>query len=84
MSQPTENVTVGNSLDLTALFAVALLVVGFTFSDDVVEFLCDIADYPAPNVPASVRQAARSDANQRSTGRFINGPGYSCGAARPW
>lgn len=49
-----------------------------------VEFLCDIADYPAPNVPASVRQAARSDANQRSTGRFINGPGYSCGAPRPW
>ena len=29
-------------MDLTALVAVALLVVGFTFSDDVVEFLCDL------------------------------------------
>jgi len=37
VSPPTESVTTegaaaGNSLDLTALFAVALLVVGFTFS----------------------------------------------------
>ena len=29
-------------MDLTALVTVALLVVGFTFSDDVVEFLCDL------------------------------------------
>ncbi len=41
-SVPTESAAAGNSLDLTALLAVALLVVGFTFSDDVVEFLCDI------------------------------------------
>jgi hypothetical protein len=37
-----ETAAPGNSLDLTALLAVALLVVGFTFSDDVIEFLCDI------------------------------------------
>lgn len=49
-----------------------------------VEFLCDVADYPAPNVPASLRLLARSDANQRASQRFINGPGYSCGTPRPW
>jgi len=42
MPEPSEGVAAGNSLDLTALLAVALLVVGFTFSDDVVEFLSDI------------------------------------------
>jgi hypothetical protein len=57
VSPPTESVTTegaaaGNSLDLTALFAVALLVVGFTFSDDVVEFLCDITgNSQAANAP---------------------------------
>lgn len=49
-----------------------------------VEFLCDVADYPQPWVPASVRVAAASDANARAAGRFINGPGYSCGDPRPW
>jgi hypothetical protein len=49
-----------------------------------VEFLCDVADYPARNVPASLRMAARGDANQRAVQRFINGPGYSCGTPRPW
>jgi hypothetical protein len=49
-----------------------------------VEFLCDVADQSQSWVPASVRQAARSDANTRATQRFINGPGYSCGDARPW
>jgi hypothetical protein len=42
VTQEPEAVARGNSLDLTALVVVALLVVGFTFSDDVVEFLCDI------------------------------------------
>jgi hypothetical protein len=49
-----------------------------------VEFLCDVNQYPAPNVPASVRNAAKSDANARATQRFINGPGYKCGDPRPW
>lgn len=49
-----------------------------------VEFLCDVADQPQPWVPASVRLAARTDANQRSAARFINGPGYFCGNPRPW
>jgi len=49
-----------------------------------VEFLCDVNDYPQWWVPASVRQAARADANARAAQRFINGPGYSCGNPRPW
>jgi hypothetical protein len=49
-----------------------------------VEFLCDVADYPKSWMPASVRAAARVDANQRASQRFINGPGYSCGNPRPW
>ena len=49
-----------------------------------VEFLCDVADYPKAWVPASVRQAARADANARAVTRFINGPGYQCGNPRPW
>ncbi|UXI70466.1 hypothetical protein [Tahibacter amnicola] len=49
-----------------------------------VEFLCDVADYPKSWVPASVRTAARSDANARAVSRFINGPGYQCGNPRPW
>jgi len=49
-----------------------------------VEFLCDIADFPQPWVPNSVRLRAQADANQRSAERFINGPGYSCGSPRPW
>jgi hypothetical protein len=49
-----------------------------------VEFLCDVADYPQSWVPASVRQAARADADARAAERFINGPGYKCGDARPW
>lgn len=49
-----------------------------------VEFLCDVADQPQDWVPASVRQAAQVDANQRAAERFINGPGYSCGEPRPW
>jgi hypothetical protein len=49
-----------------------------------VEFLCDVNQYPAANVPASVRNAAKSDANTRAAQRFINGPGYKCGDPRPW
>lgn len=49
-----------------------------------VEFLCDVNQYPAPNVPMSVRNAAKSDANNRAANRFINGPGYKCGDPRPW
>jgi hypothetical protein len=49
-----------------------------------VEFLCDVAEYPQGWVPASVRQAARVDANQRADQRFINGPGFHCGDPRPW
>jgi hypothetical protein len=49
-----------------------------------VEYLCDVSDFPQSWVPASVRQAARVDANQRAAQRFINGPGYSCGNPRPW
>jgi hypothetical protein len=49
-----------------------------------VEFLCDVADFPQPWVPASVRQTASADANTRAVNRFINGPGYSCGSPRPW
>lgn len=49
-----------------------------------VEYLCDVADLPQSWVPASVRQAARADANTRATQRFINGPGFTCGSARPF
>jgi hypothetical protein len=49
-----------------------------------VEFLCDVSDQPQQWVPASVRQAAAVDANQRAAQRFINGPGYTCGSPRPW
>ena len=49
-----------------------------------VEFLCDVADYPKGWVPASVRQKAKADADARAVARFINGPGYKCGGARPW
>lgn len=49
-----------------------------------VEFLCDVSDYPQSWVPASVRTSAALDANSRAAGRFINGPGYSCGDPRPW
>ena len=52
MNQEADTVAPGNSLDLTALVAVALLVVGFTFSDDVVEFLCDLTgNSHAANAP---------------------------------
>ena len=52
MDQGAKTVAPGHSLDLTALVTVALLVVGFTFSDDVVEFLCDITGYGhAANAP---------------------------------
>jgi hypothetical protein len=49
-----------------------------------VEFLCDVADQPQNWVPASVRTASKSDADQRAVQRFINGPGYKCGEPRPW
>ncbi len=49
-----------------------------------VEFLCDVADFPQPWIPASVRQSAAADANTRAAQRFINGPGYTCGSPRPW
>lgn len=49
-----------------------------------VEFLCDVADYSQWWVPKSVREAARVDADKRAAERFINGPGYKCGDARPW
>jgi hypothetical protein len=49
-----------------------------------VEYLCDIADQSQSWVPASVRLAAKTDADTRSAQRFINGPGYACGDARPW
>jgi hypothetical protein len=45
-----------------------------------VEFLCDVADQSQSWVPNSVRLRATADANARSAARFINGPGYSCGA----
>jgi len=49
-----------------------------------VEFLCDVNQLPAPSVPMSVRLTAKSDADNRAVNRFINGPGYKCGDARPW
>lgn len=49
-----------------------------------VEYLCDIADQSQSWVPSSVRLAAKTDANTRAGQRFINGPGYTCGSARPW
>ena len=49
-----------------------------------VEYLCDIADQSKSWVPASVRLAAKTDADTRAAARFINGPGYTCGSARPW
>jgi hypothetical protein len=49
-----------------------------------VEFLCDVSDFPQWWIPNSVRIAAASDANARSSSRFINGPGYFCGDPRPF
>ena len=49
-----------------------------------VEFLCDVADQSKGWVPNSVRVASKTDADQRAVSRFINGPGYKCGAPRPW
>ncbi len=49
-----------------------------------VEYLCDIAENAADFVPASVRQLAESEANQRLTSRFINDVAYLCGDPRPW
>ena len=49
-----------------------------------VEFLCDVADQSKSWVPASVRLVAATNSNVRSRQRFINGPGYICGDARPW
>jgi hypothetical protein len=49
-----------------------------------VEYLCDVADQSQSWVPASVRLAAQTDANTRAGQRFINGPGYTCGSARPF
>ena len=49
-----------------------------------VEYLCDVADQSQSWVPASVRLAAKTDADTRAAQRFINGPGYACGDARPW
>ena len=49
-----------------------------------VEFLCDVNQFPKSWVPASVRIAAKNDANARAAQRFINGPGYKCGDPRPW
>jgi len=49
-----------------------------------VEYLCDVADQSQSWIPASVRMAAQTDANTRAGQRFINGPGYTCGSARPW
>ncbi|MDT4899061.1 MAG: hypothetical protein QOH25_4138 [Acidobacteriota bacterium] len=49
-----------------------------------VEFLCDVSELPQSWVPASVRLSAEADANQRSSERFINGPGFYCGDPRPW
>jgi hypothetical protein len=47
------------------------------------EFLCDLADFHQWWVPYSVYSAASSDANQRSTTKFVNGPWYLCGSPRP-
>jgi hypothetical protein len=49
-----------------------------------VEYLCDIADQSQSWVPASVKLAAKTDADTRAAQRFINGPGYTCGSARPF
>lgn len=49
-----------------------------------VEFLCDVADQSKAWVPEPVRTAGKSDADKRAVTRFINGPGYKCGAPRPW
>jgi hypothetical protein len=49
-----------------------------------VEALCDLVDYPAWWVPASVLATAHSDADNYAENRFINGWGYHCGDYRPW
>jgi hypothetical protein len=47
------------------------------------EFLCDIADNPAPWVPAAARFIAANMARHTARTHFNNGPGWVCGAAAP-
>lgn len=49
-----------------------------------VEFLCDVAEVSKAWVPMSVRNVARTEANQRLASRFRNAIGYRCGDPRPW
>ena len=49
-----------------------------------VEYLCDLAEYPASWVPASVTILARAEANELLCTRFGNAVGYRCGDPRPW
>jgi hypothetical protein len=48
------------------------------------EFLCDVDDYGEGWLPAIIATRARSEANNRLSGRFRNAVGYRCGDARPW
>jgi hypothetical protein len=48
-----------------------------------VEFLADIAVFPAAWVPADVRSDAKSTANRLLGARFINDPGFVVGEPRP-
>ncbi|MCA9734003.1 MAG: hypothetical protein H6696_04500 [Deferribacteres bacterium] len=48
------------------------------------EFLCDLAEFPADWVPANIRILAEVEANHRLETRFRNVVAYRCGDPRPW
>jgi hypothetical protein len=49
-----------------------------------VEYLCDLAEFAASRIPASVKKMAQKEANIRLAERFINPVPYRCGKPRPW
>lgn len=48
------------------------------------EFLCDVKQFAAPDVPIVARDLAQAGANTRGAEGFINDPGDYCGTPRPW
>ena len=48
-----------------------------------VEFLCDLAEFPEPWVPAMIVQLAKSESTVLMNNRILGSPGWTCGQKRP-
>jgi hypothetical protein len=48
-----------------------------------IEFLCDISEFAADDIPLSAYQNARNHANNKMGSRIIDPPGWTCGVPRP-